>query len=125
MTARAKVEKPYGYNTYTKAGFFSFLRSALRQKSRRWAPIYKCLSEARRPSKSANKKLKWEYKCSKCKKWWPQKQVSVDHIIPAGSLNDWADLVGFAQRLFCEKEGLQILCSGCHDKKTNRERKTK
>lgn len=115
-------EKPFGGGRYTQSQFFSFIRSALRQKSRRWAPIYECLQDARRPSKSKNARLKWEYKCAKCKRWKPQKEVSVDHIVPAGSLNSFEDLPGFVQRLFCERDGLQVLCKTCHDKKTNKEK---
>lgn len=118
-------EKPYGGGRYTQSQFFSFIRSALRQKSRRWAPIYQCLQDARRPNKSKNKRLKWEYQCSGCKRWKPNTEVSVDHITPAGSLNSFEDLPGFVQRLFCESNGLQVLCDTCHDKKSANERNNK
>mgnify|MGYP001550323657 FL=1 len=120
---RILKEKPYGGGKYTKAAFFSFIRSALRQKSRRWAPIYQCLQDARRPSRSRNKRLKWEFICAKCKRWYPASKVSVDHKVPAGSLKDFADLPGFVERLFCEKDQLQVLCLKCHDIKTKKERK--
>lgn len=123
MTKRIPVPKTRGGGTYTESAFFNFLRSALRQKSRRWAPIYKCLQEARRPSKSKNKRLKWEFQCAKCKKWKPQKEVSVDHVVPAGSLRSFADLASFAERLFCEIDNLQVLCKPCHDKKTLEDKK--
>lgn len=116
------VPRPYGGGRYTQAEFMSFIRAALRQKSRRWAPIYSCLNAAKRPSKSKNKRLKWEYRCAKCKKWHPQKQVSVDHITPAGSLKTLEDLPKFVATLFCEEDNLQVLCKGCHDKKTQEER---
>jgi 5-methylcytosine-specific restriction endonuclease McrA len=46
----------------------------------------------------------------------------VDHIIGAGSLNCAADLPGFVERLFCEQDNLQVLCTECHDKKTKLEK---
>ena len=106
----------------TEAAFFSFLRSALRQKSRRWAPIYQCLNAAKRPSKNPNKRLKWEAQCNECQGWFPLAKITIDHIEPAGSLRCFEDLAGFAKRLFCEREGLQALCLDCHQIKTNEER---
>jgi hypothetical protein len=44
-------------------------------------------------------------------------------MVPAGSLNCAADLPGFVERLFCEKEHLQVLCESCHNKKTADEKK--
>ena len=118
--------KPYASGRWTKAQFWSFIRACLRQKSRRWAPVYETLAAARRPSKNkTNARLKWEYKCAKCKKWYAQKDVSVDHIIPAGRLNDYDDLPAFVKRLFCETDGLQVLCKKCHDKKTKQETATR
>jgi len=46
----------------------------------------------------------------------------VDHVRPAGALRSFDDLPGFVARLFCEKEGLQVLCNECHLKKSNLER---
>ena len=117
--------KPYAGGRYTESQFWGFIRSALRQKSRRWPPIYEVLAKAKRPSKSTNKRLKWEYLCAKCKKWYPQKEVSVDHIIPAGSLRTQEDLAGFVERLFCEADGLQVLCDKCHMAKSTEERKAR
>ena len=54
-----------------------------------------------------------------------QKQISVDHIEPVGTLRDYDDLPNFVRRLFVDEEGLQILCKDCHDKKTQAERKRK
>jgi hypothetical protein len=36
-------------------------------------------------------------------------------VIPAGSLKSFADLSGFCERLFVEKEGLILLFHNCHD----------
>jgi len=116
-------DRPFASGTMTKAQFFSFIRAALRQKSRRWKPIYDCLSAARRPSKDKkNKRLKWQFQCSMCKRWHAQSGVSVDHIVPCGSLNELEDLPGFVKRLFVEIDGLRVLCHACHAKVTQEQR---
>ena len=116
-------EKPRASGTMTEAAFWSFIRSALRQKSRWWKPIQMVKLKARRKYSGVNKRQKYEYKCNKCKKWFPDKQINVDHIIPAGSLTTAQDLPQFVERLFSEEDNLQVLCSTCHDKKTFKELK--
>lgn len=123
MAKRQFVPRTRGGGRYTEAEFFSFIRSALRQKSRRWAPIYSCLNSAKRASKSDNKRLKWEYQCNKCKSWSPQRGVSIDHIKPAGTLRSLEDLPAFVSNLFCEEDNLQCLCHACHKEKTSAEKK--
>lgn len=119
---KQKPIKPRGNGRYTEAGFWGFIRSGLRNKSRRWSPIYDTLNAARRPSKSDNRRLKWEYRCAKCGDWYPQKMVAVDHIKPAGSLKSAADLPLFVENLFCEMDNLQVLCDTCHQLKSDKER---
>ena len=118
-----RVVRTRNAGTMTESAFWSFIRSALRNKSMWWKPILQCKLSAKRTYKGPNKRQKFEYQCNKCKNWFPEKKVQVDHIIPAGSLNCAADLPGFVERLFCEKENLQVLCSGCHDEKTKIEKK--
>lgn len=117
------VEKPFNNGTMTSSAFFSFLRSALRAKSRFWLPVQECKKRNRRINQSSNRRLKFEYQCNQCKNWFPEKEVKCDHIIPAGSLNSFEDLPEFCRRLFCEVEGLQLLCDVDHDAKTLIERK--
>jgi hypothetical protein len=119
---KPRVARPRNAGTMTESAFWSFIRSALRQKSRFWRPILQCKLEARRPYKGPNKRQKFEYLCNDCKKWYPEKKINVDHMVPAGSLNCAADLPGFVERLFCEKEHLQVLCETCHDHKTKLEK---
>lgn len=88
----------------------------------RWPPVYEVLNAAKRPYEGPNKRQKFEYQCNECKLWWIRKEVQVDHIIPTGSLKSYEDLPGFVERLFVGPEGLQILCSTCHQIKTNQER---
>jgi len=119
---RVRSPKIRNAGTMTESAFWSFIRSALRQKSRWWKPITECKMKARRAYKGPNKRQKFEYKCNNCKQWFSEKQINVDHIIPAGSLNNSQDLPGFVERLFCEIDNLQVLCSDCHTKKTNDEK---
>ena len=122
---RKVVAKPRCSGTMTESGFWSFIRSALRQKSRFWKPITECKLKARRLYKGTNKRQKYEYQCNSCKNWFIEKKINVDHIVPAGSLNSAADLPGFVERLFCEVDHLQVLCEKCHDKKTKTDKHEK
>jgi 5-methylcytosine-specific restriction endonuclease McrA len=120
---RVKSVKVRNAGTMTESAFWSFIRSALRQKSRWWKPITECKMKARRAYKGPSKRQKFEYQCNSCKAWFPEKQINVDHIKPAGSLNCKEDLAGFVERLFCELDNLQVLCESCHDVKTKLEKK--
>jgi 5-methylcytosine-specific restriction endonuclease McrA len=121
-TKKPRVPKTRNAGTMTESAFWSFIRSALRQKSRWWKPITQCKLQAKRPYKGPNKRQKFEYQCAICQKWYADKVINVDHIIPAGSLNCANDLPGFIERLFCEIDNLQVLCKTCHDKKTKTEK---
>jgi len=124
-TKKPRVERPRNAGTMTESAFWSFIRSTLRQKSRWWKPITECKMKARRAYKGPSKRQKFEYQCNECKNWYPEKSINVDHIVPAGTLKTAADLPGFVERLFCEIDGLQVLCSKCHDKKTAHEKSNK
>lgn len=65
---------------------------------------------------------KWEYQCSVCSNWFPQKNIEIDHIVECGSIRKWEDLTPFAQRLFCGKEGLRVVCKQCHKEITKNQR---
>jgi 5-methylcytosine-specific restriction endonuclease McrA len=117
--------KPRNAGTMTESAFWSMIRSALRQKSRWWKPIAQAKAKAKRKYKGPNKRQKFEYQCNICKEWHPDKEINVDHIIPAGSLNCANDLPGFVERLFCEVDHLQVLCNICHNKKTQDEKSKK
>ncbi len=109
--------------TMTESAFWSFIRSALRQKSRWRKPIGEAKQAARRRYRGLNKRQLWEYQCNYCKEWVADKDCQVDHIIECGSLTCSADVPGFIERLFCEKEHLQIMCLSCHNEKTQAARK--
>jgi len=125
MCAKQRVPRTRNAGTMTESAFWGGIRSALRQKSRWWKPSAEAKLDARRRYKGSNKRRKWEFNCAACGDWFPDKEVNVDHIVPAGTLKSSDDLKGFVDRLFCEKEGLQVMCSECHNKKTQNERKNK
>ena len=110
------------YPEWTEAQFWSFIRSGLRSKSRRWGPLLQALNKAKKPYSGPNKRQKWAYECVSCKGLFQQKEVAVDHITECGSLRSWEDLVPFTQRLFCGIDGYQVLCKECHDVKTYAEK---
>ena len=122
---KGAAPKTRNSGTMTESAFWSFIRSALRQKSRWWKPVSECKQKARRTYKGLNKRQKFEYQCNECKRWFPEKKINVDHIKPAGSLNCAADLGPFVERLFCEIDNLQVLCELCHNVKTKLEKTKK
>ena len=123
--AKSKTLKTRNAGTMTESAFWSFIRSGLRQKSRWWKPITQCKMNARRPYKGPNKRQKFEYQCNVCDGWFPEKKINIDHIVPAGTLRCANDLPGFVERLFCEEDNLQCICTTCHDAKTKSEKDAK
>jgi len=119
---RVLTPKTRNAGSLTESAFWSFIRSALRQKSRFWKPITQCKMKARRTYKGPLKRQKFEYQCKECSNWFPDKKINVDHITPAGTLRCANDLPGFVERLFCEVDNLQVLCETCHNKKTQDEK---
>jgi 5-methylcytosine-specific restriction endonuclease McrA len=110
------------YPKWTEAKFFGFLRSALRRASDRYPPKQEAKKRYRRPYVGENVRQKWEYQCEECKGWYKDKEVEIDHLIPAGSLRNFDELPTFCSRLFCGVDGYQVLCKPCHRAKTSMER---
>ena len=102
---------------WTEARFFGFIRSALRSAYQKWPPKH----EAKKLAKIDRN----QYKCAACNEVFGNKDVQVDHIVPCGSLKTFDDLPEFAERMFCEAVGFQVLCTACHQLKTNNERSSK
>lgn len=113
------------YPQWSKAKYWAFVRSGLRRLWSRWPIKYVVKKNARRKNQSDNARLKWEFQCNKCKKWFPDKFVTVDHIIQCGTLREYSDLPQFVKTLLCGAENLQVLCDDCHSLKTKKERADK
>ena len=122
MIKMRRVLMPNPVEGWTDSRYWSFLRSALRRAWTKYPNKYKVLNAAKRRKLNATGKQKYEYKCNECHNFYAGKNVSVDHITPAGSLRSYDDLAGFCSRLFCSIEELQVLCFKCHKAKTNAER---
>jgi hypothetical protein len=122
--------RKFNGDQWTQARFNSFVKSALRSASVRWPPknnvkkkarlergIYLCAGYNRKPHRvTASIKIgKKRYN-----------NAVVDHIDPVidptKGFISWDDVIN---RLFCEEEGLQVLCYECHKAKTNEEKEIK
>lgn len=109
--------------TWTEAKFVNFVKNQLRRA--KWPPIFEVKKEAN--------VSRGVYLCAGCDQHVPptikqgRKRVNnifVDHIIPV--IDPTVGFVGwdsFIDRLFCEKDNLQLLCGECHDAKTAEERR--
>lgn len=113
-----KVPRTRNSGTFTEAMFWGWIRSSLRKRAMRgWKPISDVRNRARISYVGENKRRKYSYICEECGGEFDGKQVAVHHIEECGSLTCAADLEGFVERLFCEVDGLALLCSKCHNKK--------
>ena len=111
---RLAREKTRNEGTMTEAAFFGCIRSALRELAFR-RRLYL-------PTKNAKERQRVErgrYECENCGDVFPAKYIQVDHIDPAGRLKSFDDLPDFCRRLFCDSDGLQVLCKVCHHNKTH------
>lgn len=121
---KAKAAKTRAGGLWTRSRYFSFIRSALRRAFTRYPVQYNLRKKKRKPYDGPNKLQKWTYQCEVCQKWFMQKETVIDHRLPCGTLKRYEDLAGFTERLFCEEEGLQIVCKACHKAKTKAERES-
>lgn len=68
-------------------------------------------------------KMCQHYRCFACKSLFPTKSVVVDHVSPVvDTMTGFVDWNTYVDRMFCEEDGLQVLCKTCHSEKTKRER---
>lgn len=124
MAGRPSGEKTRCGGRWTEAKFVSFIKNNLRRASMKWAPISEALKNARIK--------RGVYLCAGCHKEVPAsrkegrkrvKNVHVDHIEPV--VVPWIGFQGWdvlVDRLFCEIKNLQVLCSKCHDIKSQQEK---
>jgi len=122
--ARPAGKKTRCSGQWTEARFNSFITSLLRQGTRRWGPLQEVKKEAN--------VTRGVYECAECKEHIPPtvregrkrvQNIFVDHIEPIVNpevgFTTWDEYIN---RIFCEKDNLQLLCKPCHDVKSLEER---
>lgn len=121
---KARGIKEHCNGQWTAAKKKSFIKNGLRQQSRKWAPIQTVLSKART--------RRGFYLCKGCGEEVPKtvldpdtrkrvNNVHVDHITPVVPVTGWDSWDGVIERMFCEEDGLQVLCKTCHKEVTDTE----
>ena len=125
--------------SWTTARFWGNIRGALRRGATFYPPKLECMkaAEVKVPlldkegnqayysataKKAGQPRTRTDFKCAHCSKVCKRANVEVDHIVGAGVLKDWDDLVPFVQRLYCSVDGLQVLCKPCHLIKTKEDK---
>lgn len=86
------------------------MRYSLRRASLRWTPRNNVKKKAR--------VARGLYTCAMCNQMHRAKDVQVDHIVPVISEKGFTSWDDFISRLFVQEDGMQLICSECHDKKT-------
>ena len=124
MSGRILVPRTRCSGQWTEARYRSFIKSNLRQATRKWAPIQEC-------KKRAWIRRGW-YVCEECHCETPttiktsdgkrKAGGAVDHTLPiidpATGFVSWDETI---ERMFCELDNLKYLCNDCHDIKTKEE----
>lgn len=121
---RPSGEKTRAGGRWSEARYRSFIISLLRNGTRRWAPLGDVEKEART--------RRGFYRCAGCKEEVPAstkvngkrvKNYAIDHITPVVDpevgFEGWEIYI---ERMYCERDNLQLLCKSCHDDKSTRER---
>lgn len=113
---------------WTEGRYRSFITSTIRGGFRRWPVKFSVLKSALVGKKinPSTGRLASMYLCNICKEEFPNKMVQVDHIEPVIDPKvGFISWDSFIEKLFCEKENLQVLCIPCHKNKSDYERSLK
>lgn len=113
---------------WTDARFRSFIKGGLRSISNRWPPksrvfkkawidrgVYLCAGWGCSAHQVPLSMQKSEGSAR-------IRNVFVDHIRPVVETSGFDTWDSVIDNLFCEEDGLQVLCKACHDLKTKEER---
>lgn len=126
MAGRIGGPKTRNSGRWTEAQFTSFIKGNLRRVTSKWGPIQEVLREART--------RRGFYMCNGCHNEVSKttideesgkrvKNVHVDHIIPVIDPDvGWVSWDSTINRMFSEKDNLQVLCYECHKIKSDDEK---
>lgn len=91
-------------------------KSELKKENRRRRKLNSVYKHSKYKEKIGQHKEVWEYQCNDCKKWFRDREIEVDHIVPVGSFDgSWDEII---TRMYT-KSNLQLLCIRCHLDKTH------
>ena len=126
MAGRRGGPKTRCSGAWTEAKYRSFIKGNLRRATQKWAPIQECKKKART--------RRGLYHCAGCGEEVPasvkeegsrrrSNNIHVDHIEPIidpkVGWTTWDDCI---ERMFCELDNLQVLCTACHKVVTDEEK---
>ncbi len=117
--------KPTGW---TDGRLQGFIIGVIRAGHRRWPIKHEVKNEAKLGKKinPASGRLAEFYLCAGCGKEYTNKDVEVDHITPVVDPSvGFVDWNTYISRMFSPKSNYQVLCTTCHNKKSNEEKASK
>jgi 5-methylcytosine-specific restriction endonuclease McrA len=106
----------------SKAEFYSWLRGGIRKSIWTRYPPRNEFKKSNMRNITEEDRLKYNFSklvkrvgtCEMCLDVFTGKELQVDHMIPAGSLNNENDIKGFIQRIACNPEDMRLVCSNCN-----------
>ena len=97
--------------------------NVLRRASFKWKARGEAEKKFRVPNgKFKTGRIKYGYKCNKCKQIFKKKDTVTDHTDPVIPMEGFSSFDDYIPRLFCEEHNFQVLCGPCHDVKTTKEK---
>lgn len=116
------VSKPYNNGRWTEARFKAFIKSGLRSLTSRWGPKYIVKKEARvargKYTCAGYKRKPHVVTASVLVKGRRINNVEINHIVPVVPSSGFDSWDGIIKRMFCEKDGFEVLCRECHQRHT-------
>lgn len=119
-----RVERTRNGGRWTEARYRGFIKSLLRKGSTKWGPAndaLKAASVGKKHDERTGRSIE-HFECSDCEGHFPRRDCAKDHIEPVVPIEGWSSWDEIIERMFIEIEGFQVLCKGCHSKKTEREK---
>jgi len=107
--------------------FKNWMVSSLRKLTFSWMPRNEAKRKARvQDGTFKTGRPKYKYKCAICDGVFKSGEVQVDHTVPViDPLHGFESYDILIERMFCQEDGLQVLCKKCHDEKTRGEKELK